>query len=287
MAITGVVRQIVHNYRHLVTHHFTVTRGFRMSSARERSEKVLENMKESNPFFEKYANKIASVQQRSPEDFLDRLNSVEKEQKKSKFGPSEVQRDYSELLRPKEALEKNATRNDTHRKLSDIMRLELLDDKSGDDIKHLWLEYHKNKDVVTASIPVEQHQLMMTRAKEHPVFILPVPRSQGYEFVMLQFSANTIHFTPLITYQVHKEDAPECLNITFYTEYVDKGIVLMRGEYDTKVINAQEAQCLVNQLQLYYSQQNETKLQLLETFTKHPDQFKHMDVIEELNNLKI
>lgn len=62
----------------------------------------------------------------------------------------------------------------------------------------------------------------------------------------------------------------------------------MRGEYDVNVINAQEAQCLVNQLQLYYSQSNnQTKLDLLKKFTTTPDNFKHMDVIKELENLSI
>lgn len=89
------------------------------------------------------------------------------------------------------------------------------------------------------------------------------------------------------SFQVHKENAPECLNIALYTELRGKGLVLMRGEYDTKVINGQEAQCLANQLQMYYSQQSESKLALLESFTNKPEQFKHMDVIEELNNLKI
>lgn len=88
--------------------------------------------------------------------------------------------------------------------------------------------------------------------------------------------------------QVHKENAPECLNIAMYGELKQtKGLVLMRGEYDSKVISGQEAQCLANQLQLYYSQQNESKLKLLELFTHKPEQFKHMDVIDELNNLKI
>jgi ATP synthase mitochondrial F1 complex assembly factor 1 len=63
--------------------------------------------------------------------------------------------------------------------------------------------------------------------------------------------------------------------------------VLMRGEYDSKVLSAQEAQCLANQLQLYYTQNNPKKLQILETFTKSPESFKHMEVIKELENLQI
>lgn len=89
-------------------------------------------------------------------------------------------------------------------------------------------------------------------------------------------------------FQVHKENAPECLNVVHYTEFKEKlGIILMRAEYDSNVINAQEAQCLINQLQLYYSQQSPEKLDLLKKFTKEPDNFQHMDVINELNNLSI
>lgn len=86
---------------------------------------------------------------------------------------------------------------------------------------------------------------------------------------------------------MHKENAPECLNIVHYTELRDKGIVLMRGEYDTQVLNPQEAQCLANQLQLYYCKADKSKMELLETFNNRPDNFKHMDLIKEMENIKI
>lgn len=261
-------------------------RSFRMT-ARQRSEKVLEHMKESNPYFDKYARKIAAVQQSSPEEFLAKLQKVEQESSKPKFGPSEPSRDYSGLLNPKAPLGKKPQEDAVQKKLGDFMKLDLVEQRSAEEIKQIWLQYHQGKEVICATIPLEAYDLMMERAKKYPLFILPIPRSQGYEFIMLQFFANTIHFTPLINYQVHKENAPECLNIALYTELRSKGLVLMRGEYDTKVINGQEAQCLANQLQMYYSQQSESKLALLETFTNKPEQFKHMDVIEELNNLKI
>lgn len=61
----------------------------------------------------------------------------------------------------------------------------------------------------------------------------------------------------------------------------------MRAEYDTNVINAQEAQCLINQLQMYYSQNVQSKLDLLNRFTHEPANFKHTDIIKELENLSI
>lgn len=196
--------------------------------------------------------------------------------------------DYSELLKPKKKIDGNSSAELPFKKLSDIMKIDLLTGKSAEEIKHIWLEYHREKDVLVATIPNETYKLMNERAKQYPLFIFPLPRSQGFEFFLLQFASNTVHFTPLLCYQVHKENAPECLNIVHYSEFSDEhNLVLMRGEYDANVINAQEAQCLVNQLQLYYSQNNETKLNLLEKFTKEPDSFKHMDVIKELENLSI
>ena len=75
--------------------------------------------------------------------------------------------------------------------------------------------------------------------------------------------------------------------MVYYTELKDKNIVLMRAEYDNKVVNVQEAQCLANQLQLYYAQDNKSKLDILEKFTKDPASFKHMDVISELEKLTL
>lgn len=67
----------------------------------------------------------------------------------------------------------------------------------------------------------------------------------------------------------------------------DKGIILMRGEYDSNVLNGQEAQCLANELQMFYCKDDPAKQQLLETFTKKPDEFKHMDLIKEVENIQL
>jgi len=254
-------------------------------SAQLRAEKAMEELKNKNPYYEKYASKISTLQQSSPEEFLNRIESVEKAKPKPKADSRP--RDYSELLNPKPATSSYSVTGETEKKLKDIMKVELLEDKSIEEIKHIWLEYHKQKEVLVATIPTNVYETQMKRGKEYPLFIFPLPRSEGFEFFLVQFALNTVHFTPLLCYQVHKENAPECLNMVHYTEFSDKGLVLMRGEFDTKVINAQEAQCLINQLQLYYSKDDSSKLQLLERFTKEPASFKHMDVIKELENFSI
>lgn len=189
-------------------------------------------------------------------------------------------------MNPKEKLAKDEAEL-PHKKLTDIMKMELIEDKNVEEIAQIWIEYHKTKDVLAATLTTDQYDMLTARAKEHPIFLLPLPRSEGFEFIMLQFAANTVHFTPLLAYQVHHENAPECLTLVHYTEMRDKGIVLMRGEYDTKVLTAQEAQCLANELQMFYYKTDENKLKLLQTFTKNPDEFKHMDLIKEVENIQL
>lgn len=66
-----------------------------------------------------------------------------------------------------------------------------------------------------------------------------------------------------------------------------KGIVLMRGEFDNKTIDAKEAQCIANQLQLYYNKKDNNKTLLLQQFTENPDEFKHASLIKQIEDIKL
>ncbi|CAH0582844.1 unnamed protein product [Chrysodeixis includens] len=251
-----------------------------------RMEKALENLK-TNPYYEKYANRIADLQKTSPEEFMQRVEEQQKakqSEKINKFASVDT-RQYSSILNPKEKLKE--TGEVKGKALSDIFKIELVEDKDARDIQTIWEEYHKNKHVISATIPRETYTSLQDNMKQCPTFLFPLPRSQGYEFVMCQSYGNTVHFTPLLAYQVHKENAPECLTMVHYTELAEKGIILMRGEYDKNVLSSQEAQCLANQFQMYYSGKDTTKLQLIQTFTKSPDTFKHMDLIAQLENISL
>jgi ATP synthase F1 complex assembly factor 1 len=68
-------------------------------------------------------------------------------------------------------------------------------------------------------------------------FLFPLPRKQGYEFVVVQFDGNEAHLTTLINYQAYTVNAPECLTIVHYPDLAkDKGIVLMVGEFDKNIL---------------------------------------------------
>ncbi|XP_013144148.1 PREDICTED: ATP synthase mitochondrial F1 complex assembly factor 1 [Papilio polytes] len=249
-------------------------------------EKAVEQL-QKNPYYEKYADRIASLQKTSPQEFLQRLEKQQKTQqqeKNKKLGAVDT-RQFSSVLNPKERVSKDLIVED--KKLEAIFKLDLVAEKDASDIQCIWEEYHKNKEVISATIPLDVYEMVHEKMKDYPTFLFPLPRSEGYEFVMCQCHGHTVHFTPLLAFQVHKENAPECLTMIHYTELSHKGIVLMRGEYDKNVLNGQEAQCLANQFQMYFSGKDLTKQQLLETFNKKPNAFKHMDLITELENISI
>ncbi|XP_069693043.1 ATP synthase mitochondrial F1 complex assembly factor 1 isoform X1 [Periplaneta americana] len=265
---------------------FKFTQRRRIMASPFRKEKAIEELK-NNPYYEKYAQKIATFQNTSPEEFLSRLKEINELKTKPKANTPE-ERKFSSLSDPKVDITKDSSPTYTKQKvLNDVMKMELIADKDGEEIKQIWQEYHKHKNVIAATIPSAMYDTIHERSLKFPVFLFPLPRDKGYEFILCQFSGHESHFTPLINYQTHKENSPECLTMTHYTDIKEKGLVLMRGEYNKDILNGSEAQCLANQLQLYYGQDNTKRLQLLERFTYRPQEFKHMDLIAELECLTL
>ncbi|XP_076253089.1 ATP synthase mitochondrial F1 complex assembly factor 1 [Rhynchophorus ferrugineus] len=280
MQLTSLLRTILYKGSWRIGN--SLTRKTIMTTPRS-MQQVLEELK-GNPYYDKYADKIKQIQQTEPEEFKSRVEDLEK--KKVKTIEASKSRQYSQLLNPKTKLDTKTQIKEEP--LDKIMKVDLIKDKSASEIETIWHEYHIKKDCIAATIPVKEFNKLEERSVKYKTFLFPLPRSQGYEFIMCQFEQNTVHFTPLLYFQVHKENAPECLTITHYKEFKDdKGIVLMRGEYDSNILNAKEAQCLANELQLYYIQDDEEKLKLLETFNCNPDAFDHMELVKQINKISL
>ncbi|KAG7162554.1 ATP synthase mitochondrial F1 complex assembly factor 1-like isoform X1 [Homarus americanus] len=239
---------------------------------------------EKNPYFEKYAGKIAMLQKESPEEFLEKF-AKHKELKKSQPGGH----GFTEVAKKsKETTSKGAYGFTPQKKLESVMKMDLLKDKHNDEIKYIWTEHFRHKDAVSAVIPAATYDKLHETALKYTTFLFPLPRDKGYEFIVAQFAAHEVHFTSLINYQAHREDAPECLTLVHYPDLKEeRGIVFMHGDYDKNTINAFEAQFLVNQLQLYYGGGNKTKTALLQKFHEAPEQFKHMELVDQLEKLDL
>lgn len=229
---------------------------------------------ESNPYFDKYADKIRHLQNADPEEFLKKLKACQEKSKASNVETKKVV--YADKKGPSVSQVKQT------RKLDEIMKTSLLEDKSKEEIVCIWNEFHKDKNVVYGTLTSSAYETIRKYGEKYCTFLLPLPRGEGYEFIMLQFENNEIHFTPLISYQTHKADAPECLTVVYYTDLSEsKDVVLMKGEFDKNILSSVESQCLINQLHLYYGGNDEKRIRLMETFNNNPDSFRYMDLIAE------
>jgi len=249
------------------------------TSARLKCEDPLGKV-QNNPYFDKYAEKIRKKHQESPEAFSAHLREAEAAQDQAR----------ADAVAAAQIMEESIVENmkmTKQKKLDDVLKVDLIKDESAERIGEIWSEFHSQKDCVHAIIPADDYKEMFKRAKQFPTFVYPLPREQGYEFILQQWDGHDIHFTPLIAYQTYQDSAPTCFNVAHYTELMeDKGIVLMVGEPDSKVMSIHEAQLLALQVKLYYGLQSGLKFNYVRQFANAPDSFRYIELVREFENVK-
>ncbi|XP_061488870.1 ATP synthase mitochondrial F1 complex assembly factor 1 isoform X2 [Rhineura floridana] len=157
-----------------------------------------------------------------------------------------------------------------------------------EEIKQIWKQYYSGEDTVYAVIPGKTFDLMWKRIQDCPSFLYALPRKEGYEFFVGQWSGTELHFTSLINIQTRGEAAPTQLILYHYPELQEeKGIVLMTAEMDSRVLTVTEAQCLASQVQLFYATDREEIYRLVEAFNHQPAEFKYMSVIDEIEQSRV
>jgi len=247
----------------------------------------------TNPFFEKYKAKIEHLKSTSPEEYEFKLQQLTdkffppKKPQSSSVDPPAGGKTYSDPIKvvaPSETAQAGAgmTRS---KGLDSVMKMETIQDKSAEEITQLWNQFHSTKDCVFAVLKNDEFANLKEKSKECPVFVFPIPRDDGFEFILCQFDRNDVYFTPLSMFQMVRENAPPCLTLQHYTELMDtKGIVLMAGQYDDKVLKQELALNLVQQMSIFYGKGSKY-FDLVKRFNYQPESFKYEELIDALKSL--
>lgn len=241
-----------------------------------------------NPYYKKYADKIKELERQNPEKFKRRQADVTQNEVPEKTSESNQHPGHRETRGDSSTDDRRSQQEPTYVRPSkfdaDAIRELRSRCKTTSELADAWKGLHAERDAVCAVIPSSVYDTIRERAKDYPVFLYPLPRNGGYEFVLSQFVGDQCHMTPLANYQRHGSEAPACLALSYWTQLAARehgAVVLMSGEYDAKVIGPAEAQCLVNQLQLYYGKNELKKKLLLWNFNREPRSFKHEALIRE------
>lgn len=262
-----------------------------------------------NPFYKKYADKLkaanpASVNSSTNEKLSEEQKQVATkiEQLNQKLEPDQLSNDDStkKTKKPETSKTRQTPSFVKTRTLNDVVKVELLKKHSKSEIEQIWCDYFRNKiDCLFACIDPQTYQIQRCNAQRYPLFVFPLPvqpessraldnqaDQPNYEIVLAQFHEDQVYFTPLIMYQQYGENAPPCLVVHHFTELSESnGIVLMEGEFDKQIFSCSQAQCLVNQLQIFYATLNARRIELLHGFNMNPSDFDYKDIIKEFENL--
>jgi len=168
--------------------------------------------------------------------------------------------------------------------LASYVKLELLLKETPERIKEIWLEFHKNKSsTISAVIPITTYDKLMSRVKQNPIFVFPIPKEKGFLTIYFEAKGEVFIFTPLELYHKLGANASPCLTVYNYPDLrAVKEIILMRGEISSKLLNTIEAASLLNVLQIYYL--DDSKFKYVETFNHNPSGFNFNDIINDASN---
>ncbi|KAF2845098.1 F1F0 ATP synthase assembly protein-like protein Atp11 [Plenodomus tracheiphilus IPT5] len=197
----------------------------------------------------------------------------------------------------------------------DLPKIQPLPEK---EIQALWrLRHASNPQSIHFSLPAQTFSSLLRTAKQHPSFVLPVPREipredaadgavvgagggghgemqQAAELHYLQFThphvdTTTLMFTTLAEFKLRGEFASPHTTITFHQELAaSHGLVLGQGlVIEGRGVSVDDARWLVMCMQKFYvqSEGNKERGELLSMFTRGDSAFTVETLIDEAEKI--
>lgn len=171
--------------------------------------------------------------------------------------------------------------------LDQIVKMNLLEKQTAEDIKVIWYKYHAaTNDVLAHTLTTEQYRLLEVRGRACPMFVLPIFRNIGFQNMVLQFQNDHVLYSSLREFQKIGEFATPYLTLTHYQEFSQsKNIVLMRGEVNTKEIDKQQAKETVEIMYRFYLDDVLFR-DFVEPFNKTPHLFSFQNLMNAVQMVR-
>ncbi|KAL3922971.1 MAG: hypothetical protein SGILL_001919 [Bacillariaceae sp.] len=168
--------------------------------------------------------------------------------------------------------------------LDDILKKDLVDDKSATEISDMWYSYHEGKENVHGIVLGGKAAApLLERAATSPFFIQPIFRDDGYFMLVSQFMEPS-HFIMayLEDYKMDPAGAQPLLTFSVFDDYAnDKDLMLVRADVLNKGINDEEGLKVVKSMLDQYV--NDEEYLTVKAFNSKPDSFDIDDFIAQKN----
>uniref|UniRef100_A0A7S1UVE6 ATP synthase mitochondrial F1 complex assembly factor 1 n=1 Tax=Grammatophora oceanica TaxID=210454 RepID=A0A7S1UVE6_9STRA len=160
------------------------------------------------------------------------------------------------------------------RKLNDIVKKELIDEKTSSEIADIWLTFHETKENSHGLIlKGKEAEKILSRAKACPFFIQPVFREGGHFNLVSQFQGPCYFLMAYLEdYQMDPRAATPLLTFSIFDDYsTTKDLTMVRCDVINKGIADDEGLKIVHSMLDAYRKDSEYKT--VEAFNKTPDSF--------------
>eukprot|EP00986_Skeletonema_menzelii_P018428 scaffold26639_cov151-Skeletonema_menzelii.AAC.4 len=157
------------------------------------------------------------------------------------------------------------------RKLSDILKTELLQDKSSTEISDMWMTYHEGKENVHGIVmDGKKGRSLLSKAAQCPFFIQPVFRGEGHFMIVSQFQTPNYFLLALLEdYKLDPAAAQPLLTISVFDDLAEtKDVTLLRCDIINRGIEDDEGYKLCLNLINDY-----LEFEGVHMFNKKPDAF--------------
>mmetsp|Transcript_15250 Transcript_15250/g.22722 ORF Transcript_15250/g.22722 Transcript_15250/m.22722 type:complete len:258 (-) Transcript_15250:240-1013(-) len=165
------------------------------------------------------------------------------------------------------------------RKLSDILKVELLKDKSNTEISDMWMTYHEGKEKVHGIVmDGKKGRNLLSKAAQCPFFIQPVFRGEGHFMVVSQFQTPNYFLLALLEdYKMDPAAAQPILTVSVFDDLAEtKDVVLLRCDIINRGIEDDEGYKLCQNLINDY-----LEFEGVHMFNKNPDAFDVDEFVKE------
>jgi len=168
------------------------------------------------------------------------------------------------------------------KKLHDILKKELVEDKSKTEVSDLWYSYHEGKEnVLGLVLGGTETKALIPRAVISPFYIQPIFRDDGHFMLVSQFFEPS-HFIMayLEDYKMDPAAAQPLLSFSVFDDYVDdKDLTLVRADILNPGIDEAEGLKVVNSMLESYK--NDDEYLSVRAFNTKPDSFDLEDFIAQ------
>lgn len=170
-------------------------------------------------------------------------------------------------------------------RLGDIIKLDLLQSRTKDEVANIWTEYHNetSKGIIGGLMSADDYLVFATRAQTSPMFVVPLAKGGGaYHTLLLQCQLPVVLYTSLDAYRRLGPGAPPHMVLTVYNELcASHGLALTRADVvDRQVITPAEARTLAELTRAFYT--DHATHQLVYKFNHDPKNFDFHAMLDHL-----